>query len=189
MIPDPGRSSDKEQFQYDDSIFESAMQRRIALPNDEITDFSEEQRFDQIWLWTIMGIQLLIIMVPLALTGQSWWTMVITFLAMILSMVLLGSLKLNTWMDAEGVHYKMKLFHWRVRTILWDEIDQIQVRKYAPVKEYGGWGVRYGQSGRAYNVRGNYGIQIIKKDGKRVLIGTQKPEEAADYLSAKQLLV
>lgn len=189
MTPEQEGASEREQIQYEDSILRSDGLNRVDLPTDNEVVFAEEQQFDQIWLWAIMGIQLLVIMVPLVLTGQSWWSMVIVFLAMILSMAMLGSLKLNTWMDDEGVHYKMKLFHWRVRTIPWDEIDQIQVREYAPVQEYGGWGIKYGKSGWAYNVRGKHGIQIHKKDGKRILLGTQKPEEAADYLASKQLLV
>lgn len=189
MAPEYKGSSKKEQIQYKDSVFMPDPANRVVLPGEDVTDFAEEQHFDQIWLWAIMGIQLLVVMIPLVLTGQSWWSMVIVFLAMILSMVMLGSLKLNTWMDAEGVHYKMKLFHWRTRTIPWDEIDHIQVRDYSPIKEYGGWGIKYGQSGWAYNVRGNHGIQILKKDGKRILLGTQKPEEAMDFLASKQLLV
>ncbi len=189
MAIDPRHSSERDQFKYADSNFSPDDSDRVALPNETIPDFAEEQHFDQIWLWAIMGIQLLVVMVPLVLTGQAWWTMVIVLVAMVLSMAMLGSLKLSTWMDAEGVHYKMKLFHWRVRTVTWDEIDQIHVRKYSPVKEYGGWGLRYGSNGWAFNVRGNYGIQLLKKDGGRILLGTQKPDEVSAYLAAKQLLV
>lgn len=189
MASDQKRSSEGGQYQYDDSIFKPDSMSRVALPSDEGPIFTEEQNFDQIWVWAILGIQLLIVMIPLILTGQEWWTIAIAFLAMVLSMVLLGTLKMNTWMDEEGVHYKMKLFHWSVRTIPWDEIDQIHVREYSPIMEYGGWGIKYGKSGWAYNVRGNHGIQILKKDGKRILLGTQRPEEAAAYLAAQQLLV
>ena len=189
MTSDQHHPSERERIQYEDSVFSSDSLNRVALPKNSEAIFAEEQQFDQIWLWVIMGIQLLVIMVPLVLTGQSWWSMVIVFLAMVLSMAMLGSLKFNTWIDDEGVHYKMKLFHWRVRTISWDEIDQIHVREYSPIQEYGGWGIKYGKSGWAYNVRGKHGIQILKKDGKRILLGTQKPEEAAAYLASKQLLV
>lgn len=172
---------------YDDSVFSST--ERVALPPDDAEYFVEEQRFDQIWLWAIMGIQLLIVMIPLILTGQDWWSIIIAFLAIVLGMALLGSLSLRTRMDEEGVHFKMKLFHWRERTIPWDDIEQIHVREYSPVSEYGGWGMKYGRSGWAYNVRGNHGIQILKKNGKRILIGTQRPEEVAEYLDGKPLLV
>ena len=173
--------------EYDDSIFRS--NERVALPPDDVAYFTEEQHFDQIWLWAILGIELLVVMIPLILTGQAWWSSIIAFLAIALSMALLGSLSLRTRIDEEGIHFKMKLFHWRERTIPWDDIEQIHVRKYSPLKEYGGWGMRYGRQGWAYNVRGNYGIQILKKNGKRILIGTQRPEEVGEYLAGKPLLV
>jgi hypothetical protein len=48
--------------------------------------------------------------------------------------------------------------------------------------EYGGWGIRYSWNGIAYNTKGNMGLQIVMNTGKRILIGTQKPEELAAYL-------
>ncbi|NQX76517.1 MAG: hypothetical protein HRT75_02160 [Gilvibacter sp.] len=63
----------------------------------------------------------------------------------------------------------------------WDEIESLYVREYSPIGEYGGWGYRLSFSkstGRAYNVSGNLGIQIELKNGKRVLVGTRKKEEA-----------
>jgi hypothetical protein len=44
--------------------------------------------------------------------------------------------------------------------------------------EYGGWGLRYGgDNGWAYNARGNRGVQLVLQGEKRVLIGSQRPEE------------
>jgi hypothetical protein len=109
---------------------------------------------------------------------------------MTMTMTMLWSLKLYTRIDAEGVHFRMTPFHFKEQVIYWDEIDQIHVRKYSPILEYGGWGIRVGlRNGRAYNVRGNYGIQIVKKNGKRLLLGTQKPDEAARHLANHPLLV
>jgi hypothetical protein len=62
-------------------------------------------------------------------------------------------------------------------------VASIEVRKYSPIKEYGGWGFRYGfKNGKAYNISGNMGLQLILKNGDRILIGTQKPEELETYL-------
>ena len=183
------RTIQEEHDQFDDAIWRPDPEHRMALPKDDLEDFSEDQRFDQIWIWALLGVQLLIIMVLLVATSQTWWSMMIIFLAMVLTMVLIGSLKLTTWIDDEGVHFKMNLFHRRVRTIPWEEIDQIHVREYSPLKEYGGWGIRYGNKGWAYNVKGKHGLQILKTDGKRILIGTQNPEEVSEYLASKPLLV
>jgi hypothetical protein len=179
----------EDRYEFDESIFKPKPDVRVRLPGDVDVVYEEEQAFDQIWLWAIMGIELLIVMVPLILTGQSWWTFLVAVGAIVLGMALLGSIKLTTRIDSTGVHYRMKVFHWKEQTIPWEEIDQIYVRKYSPIGEYGGWGIRYGRGGRAFNVRGNYGIQVVKKNGKRILLGTQKPDEAALHLSQHPLLV
>lgn len=56
------------------------------------------------------------------------------------------------------------------------------VREYKPILEYGGYGIRYSFSGKAYNVRGKMGLQLKFKDGGKLLIGTQKMEEMEDIL-------
>jgi hypothetical protein len=127
--------------------------------------------------------------IALIAAGQAIWTVGLGLGAMTLTMALLSSLKLYTRMDAMGVHFRMKPFHFKEQTIAWEDIDQIHVRKYSPILEYGGWGMRYDRNGKAFNVRGNYGIQIVKKNGKKVLIGTQRPEDAARQLSVHPLLV
>ncbi len=70
------------------------------------------------------------------------------------------------------------------RRIPIDEIVSYEVRTYRPIREYGGWGVRYGFGGTAYNMSGNRGVQLELADGKRVLIGSQRPEELAAALGA-----
>ncbi len=50
------------------------------------------------------------------------------------------------------------------------------MRKYSALKDYGGYGVRYGKNAKAYNVTGNKGIQIELIDGKRILFGSHHPE-------------
>ncbi len=48
---------------------------------------------------------------------------------------------------------------------------------YRPILEYGGWGIRYGLRGRAYNVSGNRGLRVELTNGKHILFGSAKPEE------------
>ncbi|MHC4386604.1 MAG: hypothetical protein ACYSUG_06395, partial [Planctomycetota bacterium] len=63
------------------------------------------------------------------------------------------------------------------------DIETIYPRLYSPIAEYGGWGIRFGKSGGAYNLRGSQGIQLILKNGKNFLIGTQQPD---DFIQAVQ---
>ncbi|MCB0473313.1 MAG: hypothetical protein KDC69_02350 [Flavobacteriaceae bacterium] len=68
----------------------------------------------------------------------------------------------------------------------WNDLGKVFIRKYNPVLEYGGWGVRlnyYRKRGRAFNVSGNIGLQLILKNGKKILIGTHKEYEMKQVLS------
>jgi hypothetical protein len=171
-------------------VYRTRQLNQMELPDDDELAFREVQSFDQIWLWALMGLELVVILIPLILTKQPWSAFLGMGMVMLLTFVFLGSLRLKTRIDDEGVHFRMSWFHMKDRTIPWDDIDQIYVRKYSPIMEYGGWGVRrFSRNGRAYSVKGNYGIQIVKKDGKKILLGTQSPAEASRYLSRHPLLV
>ena len=42
--------------------------------------------------------------------------------------------------------------------------------------------LRIGEKGKAYNVRGRYGIQLELINGSKILIGTQKTEQAKEVV-------
>jgi len=85
---------------------------------------------------------------------------------------------LDTIIDKDGIHYRWFPFQREYKQLNWDVIEKAYIREYRPIYEYGGWGIRGGFHGKAYNVSGNIGIQIEFKDGKRLLIGTSKKDEA-----------
>lgn len=62
------------------------------------------------------------------------------------------------------------------RRIPYSEIDTAIARKYEPILEYGGWGVRYRPGKRAYSMRGNRGVELTLQDGQRIMLGTDAPE-------------
>jgi hypothetical protein len=91
--------------------------------------------------------------------------------------------KLTTIINKDGVFIKYVPFRNRKKHIPLNEIESLHVRKYDPIREYGGFGLRFGfKGGMAYNVSGFWGLQIIMKDGEKILIGTQKPEELNNFL-------
>jgi len=159
------------------------------LPGEAEDPFVKEQTFDQALVWVILGILTVVVFIPLLLTGQAWWVLLLVGAILVLSMNLMASFKLHTRIDDDGVNYRMNPFHWKERTIPWEEIDQVNVRKYSPLREYGGWGIRVGLYGSAYNVKGNQEIQIVRKNGKRILLGTQKSDEAARQFERRPITV
>jgi hypothetical protein len=55
--------------------------------------------------------------------------------------------------------------------------------------DFVGYGLRLDtQYGSVYNIKGYHGIRINLKDGKRILLGTQKADEFSQVLNEIQLV-
>jgi len=91
---------------------------------------------------------------------------------------LLGVGRLRTEVHADGLYVRFVPFT-RLHRYSWNAIVSAEARRYRPILEYGGWGVRWGRGGKAYNVYGNRGVQLVLADGKKLLIGSQRAEALA----------
>ncbi len=74
----------------------------------------------------------------------------------------------------------------RVHRFAYTNIEEYRGQTYRPIREYGGWGVRKGLfgRGRAFNVSGNRGVQLVFTDGRRFLIGSRRADELARAIAA-----
>jgi len=161
----------------------------------EYYTFREIQHFRQKWLQFVMlavslGMVLLFGygMVEQLIFGRPWGNKPMSDIALAIVgplMILLGVgllwlfriMRLITEVRKDGVYIN---FVPLLRdTILFGDIVECKARSYRPIREYGGWGIRRGRGGKAYNVSGNRGVQLTLKNGKGVLIGSQRPEELA----------
>ncbi|QOD61876.1 hypothetical protein H9I45_05395 [Polaribacter haliotis] len=155
--------------------------------------FKEEQRFTQTWLIVLMVVSLI---VPVAIIVQEYLkdntkmtttSFVLTLTGIFASALFIFAFKLKTRIDEQGIQYQFFPFHFKYRKINWTEITSAKVRIYDPIGEYGGWGLKGGslwnkEKGKCINVSGDIGIQLIFKNGKKLLIGTQKKEDAINVL-------
>ena len=153
-----------------------------------MTYFNETQYFRQKWLWAIIiffpafslyGIYEQIIMgnpigdKPISDDGLIWFTVLIG----VGLPLLFYSIRLKTRVSEEGLHYQFFPIHLKERTIPYGDIESFKARKYSPLKEFGGWGIRFGFEGKAYNVSGKEGLQLVLKNERKVLFGSQKAKE------------
>ena len=153
--------------------------------------FVEQQRFLKPWRW-LFSVMLIFIGVASIIRHDhidgkliSSAAVIIISVIVIFVFILLYTMKLKTKIDAQGIYYKYIPLHWQEIRIDWSKLENAYVRKYNPILEYGGWGIRLGifGKGRAYNVYGNMGMQLVFKDGKKLLLGTQKPDELQNILN------
>ena len=63
------------------------------------------------------------------------------------------------------------------------KIASAEAITYSPLADYGGWGIRGWGKNTALNARGIRGVQVALRDGRRILIGSQRPEELAEALA------
>jgi len=157
--------------------------------------FTEVQRFRQWWVWLLV----------LLVAGVSWYGFIQQIVlkkpfgnnpapdpVMIMIWVIFGlffpvlfySIKLVTEVRYDSLYVRYFPLQFHSHKISYGEIKNYEIRTYSALKEYGGYGIRQGTKGKAYNVSGNKGIQFEFQDGKKLLIGTQKPEEFYSALSS-----
>jgi hypothetical protein len=165
--------------------------------------FEERQKFRQRWLWLTM---LLTGLPILALLGAGVWqqlflgrpfgTSPVSDGALVALHLLIGGTLVGTWLllwlsrltvtvTREEVVIVFRPFHLRGgKHIAVSAIAEAKARSYQPLREYGGWGIRFGIHGRAYNVSGDQGVQLVLKDGGRILIGSLRSEELEAAIAA-----
>ena len=149
--------------------------------------YTETQRFTQWWLWLILiGVWSSMVYSIITAPPQTNAAVYVSFGIGILLPLLFWQMRLITRITEEGIYVRFIPFHFKEKFFPWETITASYVRTYSPLKEYGGWGIKYGFNGQGlvYNVAGNVGLQLQFKEGEAILIGTQKGEEIKQVLAA-----
>ena len=153
--------------------------------------FRERQRFRQPWLWALL---LGVAAVPWygawrqLVNRDPWGTNPMPDAGLVAVLLTFGIafplffrvMELRTEVRGDGIHVRFFPLHARGKLYRWEELREVEMREYRPLAEYGGWGIRIGPAGWAYNVSGRQGIQLVTHAGLRVLIGTREPEAFID---------
>lgn len=159
--------------------------------------FIEKQKFIQPIL--IIGLSMAFIVIGIT-TYNNWEKMSngnigeqisalsgLIFIALVC--ILFTVLKLKTRVDEIGIHYKFSPFQRSYKTFNYNSISKCYIRNYNAISEYGGWGLKisfFGKNGKSFTTKGNIGLQLKLKNGKKILIGTQKKEELQRVINTYQ---
>jgi len=153
---------------------------------DENYTFYEKQSFRQWWIWTLL-IFVLAYFIYNSFENHKYFSaseLICSIAVPTLIMILFFMIKLETKIDTLGIRVRLFPFHFQFKYFPWKNIQKVYIRKYSPIIEYGGWGLRFGMfgKGKAFNISGNVGLQIVFKDQKKLLIGPQKSVEMKKFL-------
>lgn len=161
--------------------------------------FKEEQQFRQ-WWWIVLilgatvpvmvmniyvAYQQMVRGIPVGDNPAPNGVVIGVFVFLCLFLWVYFRLKLEVWIEPDGIHYRFFPLIFRKRLISVYEIQRYEIRNYRPIVEYGGWGIKRSfRWGRAYNISGNVGLQLYLTNGKKVLFGTQRPQAFLNALDA-----
>lgn len=68
------------------------------------------------------------------------------------------------------------------RRVPLSDIEAVEVVRYRPLRDFGGWGLRIGRMGVMYNARGDQAVRLTLRGGRVVFVGSQRPGELAAAL-------
>lgn len=148
----------------------------------EQMDFIEIQTFRQPILWAglcvlffvTVGIQLWII------ASGGWQAQTLQWVGLGMSIVLIGGVSVlmyisraETKVCADGLHTRFYPLE-SEKIIPWQEIANARSATIRPIRDCGGWGLRFGPKGKAYIVSGAAAVIVSLKSGKYITLGTQQ---------------
>jgi hypothetical protein len=151
--------------------------------------FKETQRFNSWYVWLIIVVCTVFSIYPIINSIQSGISFsngqLFGLFVLVAVLLLFILLKLETEIKEEGIHVRFFPFHLKPKFYAWETIATLEIVKFSPLMDFGGWGIRWGRKGKCYTVKGNKGLQIVFKNGDRLLIGTQNPKEKERIIQEK----
>lgn len=148
----------------------------------------ESQSFNQWWIWLLLVVfNVLFIIafvlqifldIPFGNKPAPDGVIVACLIFSIGILVLFRLIKLKTTIDSLSI--KIAFGGMIKKKIEWNQIERYEIVDYGYV---GGWGIRYSvKYGKIYSTGGSKGLFIVTKTGKKLVIGTKKPNELLTFL-------
>lgn len=145
--------------------------------------FTEQQKFNQWWLWLILIVVGIIPMVglykqlllnePFGDKPMSDTGLIIYAILTLAFLIGFRLLKLKTIITSKTISFRFIPFV--KKEINWSDVASATLIDYGFV---GGWGIRLWTTyGTVYNVSGSKGLFLQLKNGKKLVIGTQQSDK------------
>lgn len=164
--------------------------------------FREVQRFRQPWIWVLLVLSCGFVVwvcgygaVQQLVLGKPWGDHPMSDIGIAITTLLAIGFTLMLvylfWVMALIVEVRTDALYVNVRplkrrTVDYPEITRVEPCQYQPTLQYGGWGIRHGRGGWAYNVSGNRGVKLHLADGKHLLIGSQRDWDLAQAIEKQR---
>jgi hypothetical protein len=133
--------------------------------------------------WLSIGVTLVLWISAGFLASSSLWAALIEAAVGLVLLQFYGGQR--TRVDADGVTIRYGLAGFRIFRCRLSEITGLHIRSFAPLAEFGGYGIRFGAGVTAYFLAGRTGVQLDFAERRSALIGSNHPERLAAAIEAR----
>lgn len=115
---------------------------------------------------------------PFAAHGLLWLSLSMAAWGIVL---LLAGMRLHFRLNNQFLNYKLSPLMRNFKQIRLAQIERVDHGSYSPIREFGGWGLRYNLRGTkaAVSIYGSRGVRLHLKNNKQLLLGTPRDKALA----------
>lgn len=84
-----------------------------------------------------------------------------------------------------GDDLRVRFWPFPGRHVQFFDITAVDVVKYRPVRDYGGWGIKWGKGGMAFTAGGNIGIKVQLASGRHLILSAKQPTAVCAAIQEK----
>jgi hypothetical protein len=131
----------------------------------------------------ILAIVVPLLMVVVAVTAWSevpWLSMLFALIGIALALIYGG---FRTSVTRNAVIVYMGILGIRLLKLKTSDITSTELHSFAPLRDFGGYGIRFNNEMKAYFLKGDRGVKITTRSGKKYLIGSEHPERLSTVIS------
>ncbi|MBN1366640.1 MAG: DUF1648 domain-containing protein [Dehalococcoidales bacterium] len=113
--------------------------------------------------------------------SEPWASLVLVIVALLLVMPYGG---LRVIVTKQNITIRFGILGFKVLRLATEEIAAVETHQFSPLRDFGGYGIRFNREMAAYYLRGTRGVKITTVRGKKYLIGSDNTERLAVVISA-----
>jgi hypothetical protein len=161
----------------------TAIEKEIREKLRRVEPFVYWDSQNPIWI-TFISILLPLVMLILAVVTwfTTWWVSLELLALGIIFTSFYGGLR--TVVTRNDISVRLGIWGFRVLHLYIADLYSVSLREFSPLKDFGGYGIRFNSQMKAYFMKGSEGLLITTNQGKKYLIGSDHPENLLAVMNA-----
>jgi hypothetical protein len=133
-------------------------------------------------------VSLISVLMPLMMVGIAVWVWFeqpwlsgLLLVVSIPSFIMYGGLRVI--ITQHDLRVRLGILGIKVLQLKIADIAAVEKHEFAPLRDFGGYGIRFNREMQAYYLRGNMGVKITTTSGKKYLIGSDNTDRLASVIN------